>query len=415
MTRDTNIESLLKEHSFEEVESVRDNLASEIGKKTELLKSIVKEKYRDIVEASDAIHSMKLNLKQVEKSLWSLDKNITEFYSRVKEPSTISVKNIPIQSENTQPENSSQNLPKANTQADDVVIKSLFGHITSIWEKFDSGDLKEGIFHLNKSQYIINRIKSDKSIDNTVDFKNLEMSVNRATEMIENSLWLRIQSAAPDQIGIICGSDQKDLYQLSLKSSIGFLVSKLIKDISDMSYHAQIKRYQPYTYFNSKTSEVEPDNLSVEASATSLIQLPRSISPELDAYLYGVCKVVNTIAGFDLNRSSIVESLEITITQILTAYSQAAPLVSKLQGETKRKRALQLYFDLLYVRILLSTSICIDLIEKMEPKLIIISNQFELMLDSIELYMISAALHSNVVKASKSTLRLYGLLIPHLQ
>lgn len=415
MTRDTSIESLLKEHSFEEVESVRDNLASEIGKKTEQLKSIVKEKYRDIVEASDAIHSMKLNLKQVEKSLWSLDKNITEFYSRVKEPSTVSVEVISVQSEHTLSEKSGRNPAKAYSQVDDVDIKSLFRHITSMWEKFDSGDLKEGVSHLNESQYILDQMKSEKSTDDSVDLRNLEMTVNRAAEMIKNSLWLRIQSAAPDQIGIICGSDQRDLYQLSLRSSIGFLVNNLIKDVSDMSYHAQIRRYQPCAYFNSETSQVEPDNQSAEASATSLIQLPKSVSPELDAYLYGVCKVVNTIAGFDLNRSSIVDSLKITITHILTAYSQAAPLVSNLRGETKRKRALQLYFDLLYVRILLNTSKCIDLIEEIDPKLIIISNQFELMLDSIELYMISAALHSNVMNASNSTIRLYGLLIPHLQ
>lgn len=415
MTKDSSIESLLKEHSFEEVESVRDNLASEISKKTELLKSIVKEKYRDIVEASDAIHSMKLNLTQVEKSLWSLDRNITDFYLRLKEPRALSSKIVPTESKNLPFEDLNLNSDQTTSNFDVADIKSLFKHITSIWEYFDSGDLKESVSHLNSSQKILNQLRSEGKIDQSVDVKNLEVTVNRATEMIKNNLWLRIQSAAPDQIGIICGSDQRDLYQLSLKSSIYFLVDKLVTGLLDTSYHAQIRRYQPCTYFNSTTSQIELDDNPIESSATTLIQLPKSISPELGAYLYGVCKVINTIAGFDLNRSSIVESLEITVTQILDAYSQAAPLLSNLQGEAKRKRALQLYFDLLYVRVLLSTSKCIELIEKLEPRLINMSNQFELMLDSIELYMISTALHSNVLKASQSTIRLYGLLIPHLQ
>lgn len=415
MTRDSSIESLLKEHSFEEVESVRDNLASEISKKTELLKSIVKEKYRDIVEASDAIHSMKLNLKEVENSLWSLDKNITDFYLRVKEPPAVKKKDISIQSENVHIENADLYLAEATSKVDDSNIEGLFKHISSIWENFDSGDLKESISYLHSSKNILGQLKSSERIDNHAEINNLEVTLNRAKEMIENSLWLKIQSAAPDQIGIICGSNQEELYQLSLKSSIGFLVDKLIKDISDMSYHAQIRRYQPCTYFDSKTSQMLPDDVSVETSVTPLIQLPKSISPELNAYLYGVCKVINTISGFDLNRSSIAESLEITVTQILDAYSRAIPLVNGLHGETKRRRALQLYFDLLYVRVLLGTSKCIDLVEELDPKLITLSNQFEFMLDSIELYMVSAALHSNVIRASQATIRLYGLLILHLQ
>lgn len=94
--------------------------------------------------------------------------------------------------------------------------------------------------------------------------------------------------------------------------------------------------------------------------------------------------------------------------------SKVAPLVDDLKGETKRKRALQLHHDLLYVRVLLNTPKNVDLIEQYDPKVNELCRKYELMLDSVEYYVISSALHDNVLALSQSTIRLYGLLIPHL-
>lgn len=415
MSKDNSIDSLFKEHSFEEIESVRDNIASEIEKRTELLKSIVKEKYRDIVETSDAIQSMKLNLKEVEQSLWSLDKTIANFYTRVKEPQVVASKSQNLNQAQEQGQPNDESKVDTASKNGDQAIKKLLEYSSAIWEHFDSGNLREGVKLLNESMHLLEENRNDPLL-NKVALNNLEITFNRAREIIKNNLWHKIQVAAPDQLGIIAGSDQEDLYQLSLVSSVEFLVEDLRSSLSDTSYHAQIRRHQPFSYFNSQTNKIEEDIKSTEGSTTtSYTHLPKNISPELDTFLYKICKIVNTIAGFNLNRSSIVESLRITIDNAMKVYRDIIPMVSLLKADTKRKRALQLYFDLLYLRILLNTSKNIDLIEKLDPQITELASKYELLLDSIELYTISAALHTNVMKLSQSTIRVYGLLIPHLQ
>lgn len=412
MTKDDSYESLFKEHSFEEIESVKDNLASEIDKRTELLKSIVKEKYRDIVETSDAIKSMKLNLTEIEQSFLSLDKCISEFYVKLKEPNVVESKrdNL-LQSSSSVSSKPPQESDRNHTSSN--LVKRLISLSDGIWESYDSGNLKLSVKLLNESIRLFDEAQEEKFNHNDqVIMDNLRLTCDRTREMIRKSLWHKIQTAAPDQVGIIAGSDQEDLYKLSLNSSIHFLVDKLRRGLSDTGFHASIKGYLPPSYFNSQTNEIEQEsNLNPQVS---YVQIPKMISSDLSEFLYGVCSVINTIAGFNLSRSSIVDSLRITIEHSLDVYTQIVPSVELLKAETKRRRAVQMYYDLLYLRILLNTSKNVNLIEKFDPKVTEVINRYEKMLDSIELYTISAALHSNVVSLSKSTIRLYGLLIPHL-
>lgn len=413
MTKDDSYDSLFKEHSFEEIESVKDNLASEIEKRTELLKSIVKEKYRDVVETSDAIKSMKLNLTEIEQSFLSLDKSISHFYVNIKESNVVGSKR------NNLLQSGASVSTKQSTESDDShtdgnnFVKRLLNISDAIWENYDSDNLEASVRLLNESAQLFEDAQNcDMDPGDRVIVENLRLTFSRTNEMIKKSLWHKIQTAAPDQIGIIAGSDQEDLYKLSLNTSIHFLVDKLHKSLSDMSFYAQIRRYLPLSHFNSETNEIEPEgNLNPQVS---YVQLPKMISSDLSEFLYGVCSVINTIAGFNLNRSSIVDSLKMTIEHCLDVYTEIIPLIESLKSGTKRKRALQLYYDLLYIRILLNTSKNVDLIEKLDPKVVEVTARYERMLDSIELYTISAALHSNVVNLSKSTIRLYGLLIPHL-
>lgn len=407
MADETDIDSLFREHSLKEIEAVRDNLASEIQKKTELLKSIVKEKYRDIVETSDAIKLMKLNLMQVEKSLWNLGENITDFYSKVRES----------QQNGSSRKNSLEHDEKpavASFCQEDQIAEDLVEKMSSMWCSFDSGDLKNAVTHLNDLTTMVefNRVVIDNSCNPIL--KNLEMTSLRAKTMIKNHLWHKIKTAAPDQICIIGGSDQIELYNLSLSCSLEFSVHKLLKSLSDLSYHAQIRRYLPQAYFNRQTNQVEACPTDPKLVNASHVAIPRQVSPELSAFMFEVCEMINKIAGFNLNRDSIVHSLKMTIEQILLVYSRVAPLVDDLKGETKRKRALQLHYDLLFVRILLNTSKEVELIERYDPEVDELSRKYELMLDSIEYYVISSALHENVKALSRSTARLYGLLIPHL-
>lgn len=412
MTKNDSYDSLFKEHSFEEIESVKDNLASEIDKRTELLKSIVKEKYRDIVETSDAIKSMKLNLTEIEQSFLSLDKCISEFYVKIKEPNVIESKRDNLFKSASKV---SSKLPHISDQdsSSNNLIRKLISLSDGIWDSYDSGNLEVSVKLLNESMRLFDEAKNEKfDHADQVMLDNLHLTSSRTKEMIRNSLWHKIQTAAPDQVGIIAGSDQEDLYKLSLDSSIHFLVDKLRRGLSDMSFHALIKGYLSPSYFNSQTNEIEEEsNLNPQVS---YVQIPKMISSDLSEFLYGVCSVINTIAGFNLSRSSIVDSLRVTIEHSLDIYTEIVPLVESLKAETGRKRAMQLYYDLLYLRILLNTSKNVDLIEKLDPKVTEVTSRYERMLDSIELYTISAALHSNVVSLSKSTIRLYGLLIPHL-
>lgn len=395
----------------DELETLRDNLAKDIEERTELLKSIVKDKYRDISEASEAIQSMKLNLKDVEKSLWSLDRGISEFYTKIKRPNEVSV-----QLKNEKP------LCQSKREEPEVkegeTIMKLTHLYSEIWQNFDSGNLERAVQTLNEAKDMLESNKDRLVNEEKKVARDMAVTLTRAEEMIKNSLWHRVQFAEADQIGIIAGSDQEELYQLSLKSSLEYLVEKLQKDLLDTSSDAQLRRRQTQSYFNTETNEIDDnftDSNRPNSTAVGYVQIPKLISPELGAFLYGVCKVINTIAGFNLDRSSIVGNLRMTIEHILQVYESALARVDLLKAGTKRKRALQLYYDLLYVRILLNTSKNIDLLEKLDPKLNELASKYELMLDSIELYMISSALHTNVVKLSQRTIRLYGLLIPHLE
>lgn len=396
MANETSVESLFKEHSFEEIESVRDNLALEIGKRTELLKSIVKEKYTDVVETSDAVQSMKLKLKDLEQSVWNLDKSISKFYTRLKETPIVEHEDV---------------IPDCDQSE---IIRNLLQTITNIWDYFDSGNLKTSVRLSNGALSTLEEVKKELSPQHHLVFKQIELSLKQSREMIKNYLWYRIQSAEPNQIGVIAGTEENDLYQISLNASIEFLVEKLKRGISDTSFQAQIRRHQPASYFNIQTNEIDHSIEELRPPTTGYIQIPGQISPELSEFLYEVCRVINTIAGFSLSKSSIIDSLQTTIEHIFQIYSDLVPLISGLKAECRRKRAFQLYFDLLYIRVLLNTSRSIELIEKLEPKVSELSSKFESMLDRIELYTVSAALHNNVISLSHSTIRLYGLLIPRL-
>lgn len=406
MANDSNINSLFKEHSLKEIESLRDNLASEIQKKTDLLKSIVKEKYRDIVETSDAIKSMKLNLKQVEQSLWNLDKNVSDFYIKVRDPQETSRKNS----------SDDDGKPvRSTTREEDQAAQKLIKAMSNMWSCLDSGDLREAVFHLDELSNLVETYKDLIANSQCSLLKNLEVSSQRAKVMMKNHLWHKVRTATADQICIIGGSNNPELYYLSLSCSLEFPAEKLQQSLSDMSYHAQIKRYQLPAHYNSQTNQVEPYPTDPKLITAAHVPIPRQISPELSAYLFEVCDIINKIAGFNLNRSSIVHSLGKIIEQLVEVYTKIAPQVDEvLKGETKRRRALQLHYDLLFLRILLNSSKDVGLIERLDPEISDLCRKYELMLDSIEYYSISSALHENVLALSQSTMRLYGLLIPHL-
>lgn len=410
-------ETLFKEHSFEEIESVRDNLATEIDKRTELLKSIVKEKYHDVVETSDAIHSMKLNLNKVEQSIHALDKNISSFYARIREPTVQKNQFQHVQSGTSTDPNINRNIKTSQEpECPSDIIDKLVQSNSDMWDHFDAGNLKMSVKAHKRSLKFLEDARNDTSLtDKASVLDSIETNLNRAREMMKNYLWYRIKSAEPNQIGVIAGGDESDLFRLGLCSSVDFLVEKFLKDITDMSYQAQIRRYQPSSYFNTQTSQIDPEVNDLKPPSTGYVQIPKSVSTELSTFLYEVCRVINTIAGFSLNRYSITESLRITIEQIMKVYSDLAGLVDELKSETKRRRALQLYFDMTYIRVLLNTSKHMQLVEDLDPKISTLTNKFEFMLDPIELYMISEALHNNVLNLSQSTMRLYGLLIPYLQ
>lgn len=385
MAKDTSIESLFKEHSFEEIEGVRDNLAQEIDKRTELLKSIVKEKYKDVVETSDAIHTMKTKLEHAERSVSRLDQSISEFYISLREP----IVHISSQEKIYADKSDKESVAEVRTEVSQRVLKS----VSEIWNYYDSGDLKTCVKCLNEA---LNDIEAFPDKVN----ESLLITVRRAKEIIQNSIWCRIKSAKPDQIGIIAGSEQEELYRLSLGYSIDLLLKQFLSDISETSYHSIIRRHHPVT---------------LVGEANNQAQVPSAISPELSVYLFNVCQTINTIAGFDLSRALVVESLKLTLTKAIQVYDSVLVSIETLSGQTRRRRASQLYFDLIYLRILLNTSKNIDLIEELDPAITQLSAKYEVMLDTIELYMISEALHSNAVQLSRSTFRLYGLLIPHLQ
>lgn len=409
-TNNSSIESLFKEHTFEEIESIKDNLADEIAKRTELVKSIVKEKYLDIVETSDAIQSMKIKLEEVEDSLWKLDDIITSFCARIKSE--------PEESDNySKPpvEDDRACNQISESEAIKETVKRLHRYIDEIWSSWDSNDLGETVRILSESNQFLKECQVSPGENEPVVVKSLKYTIERAKDMISNELWHKVKSAPPDQIGIIVGCDQQDLYSLTLCSSMSFLKKKMLKDLADNSFKSQIKRYQQHSHFDQTINQIVPNFTESRVPATGLIEIPKHISSELSDFLFNVCKVINVIAGFNLNRPLIINSLDMTLKTIHDTYSVLIPEIRKLDTEIMRKRAMQLYFDLLYTKMLLNNSKNIPLIEEIDPKLDILVKDYEDMLDPVEFFSISEALNLNVKNLEHSNVRLYGLLIPHLQ
>lgn len=412
MAKAIDLETLFKKHSLDEIESLRDNLAQDIEKKTELLKSAVKEKYRDIVETSDAIHSMKDNIEHVSLSLRSLDENITSFYTKIRNPKNATTETTKTSAQQKlESDGDKDGSIDSNTES----VNQLLQNYADIWDHFDSGRLNASVKLLNESLDLMKTI--DRSFlprQSLSTIEGVELSLQRSEEMIRNYLWFRIENAEPDQIGLIAASAHQELYELSLKSSMQFIAEPLKQSLSDTSYQGQIRRFQPHSYIDKQTNQLNPEIDDLNAASGNFIQIPKLISPELNTFLCEVCRIVKTIAGFNLNRNTIVETLEKTLNHAIEIYSQIEPLIASLRPEMRRKRALQLYFDLLYLKLLLNESKSIELIERVDSRLIQLTGQFESMLDPVELYTISPAVHSNVMQLSQSTTRVYGLLTPHL-
>jgi predicted nuclease with TOPRIM domain len=402
MSDKSSVDILFKEHSFEEIETVRDNLASEIDKRTELLKSIVKEKYKDVVDTSDGIQSLKSNLSQIEKSITRLNKSISGFHKRIKEPnSTYGF------------ESASNKLSSTDENQDDNDLKRLLQITTEIWDHFDTGNLKMSVKLYNEGMDLTN--KCQDKYQSTPLYNDIKSNLVRSFVIIKNNLWYRIHSVESNQIGVIATCDDEELYDLSLLSSVEFLVETFRKDISDNSYQAQIRRYQQYSYFNTDTNAIDPEVSDLKPPSSGYLQIPKDISLELSAFLYNVCRAINTIAGFSLTRSSILSSLRMTMLKILDVYTSLLSSVKELNGGSKTRRSLQLYFDLKYVRLILNSSRNLNLINELDHQISSLMAKFEEMLDRVELYVISDAMHTNALNLSRSTIRLYGLLIPHLQ
>lgn len=420
MSAKSTVDILFKEHSYEEIESVRDNLANEIEKRNELLKSIVKEKYRDVVETSDAIQSMKVNLTKLEQSMRHLDSSVANFYKRIEETNKYSQQSARKVESGRGGHDASvlTSFLQDDTidSCDNQDIQQVLSKLTELWDHLDSGNLKLSVKLYHDCVVILGKCRnSERAQQESIVLENLDTKLRRAEEMIKNFLWHKIQSVETNQICIIADNNEKELYSWSLRSSIEFLVKKLREDISDVTYPAQIRRYQQYSHFNTSTNTVDNEVNDIKPPSSDYVQIPKEISLELSAFLFATCRVLNTIAGFSLTRSSIIDSLKVTVLQILNVYTDLVAIIDTLSSGSKRRRAMQLYFDLMYVRVLLNTSKDLELIEDLDPKISELMSKFEQMLDTIELYVVSDALHTNVLHLSKSTIRLYGLLVPHLQ
>lgn len=418
-----SIDKLFEQLSFEEIESIKDNLGDEIDKKTNQLKTIVKEKYCDIVEASDAIQSMKLNLTKTEESIWKLDEAISSFYKQFQTK------------QSDQQDSECDEKPKdrlGNGLSCGLAGILMYDNFHEIWDKFDEGDIKGSSMKLLECENIVKRNGHRIfDIDDDEDLLEYQITLYKAKQMIKNHISCSIQEAKPDQISIFGSSalSDREFFQLCLESAIQLLSSELAEQLSDTSPKSRIRRYQEQSYFNRQTNIID-DNMDLSVISSQFnsthITIPKLISPELSNFLYQACKSVNTIAGYHLDRDSIGISLEMTLREACKAYenvhsnddknrekttsSTTTTTTSAASSSLSLNRYLQFYYDILYLKSLLGHSKNINIIEKMAPEISRLASKFEKLLDPVELIMISESLHDNVVKLRKSTARLYALL-----
>lgn len=398
MANNHDISTLFEQHSFEEIESIKDNLAEEIKKKTNQLKTIVREKYKDIVEASDAIQSMKVNLKNVEQSIWSLNDSIDVFYSNINSKD-LETKFVKITSE-------PGDLESDRHHHD---VAQLYDKYHEIWTNFESGNLMESLKAFEDCDTMVEE-RQEKYPEEALELKN---SLARSKQMIQNYICCLIQEAPPDKIGIVgrAAITDRNLFELSLRSIMEFLSKQLDDRLSDNSPESQIRRFQKHSYFNRQLNKLDDDSIDcsgVPVSSSTHIAIPKFISPELSDFLYQSCMCINTIAGYNLDRVSIGISLELILREAFKAYEK---LANQNEVTSYGNRHMQFYYDVLYLRMLLSHSKNIQVIEKLDTDIDQLATKFERLLDPIEFFMISESIHDNVVKSHQSTVRLYALLI----
>lgn len=431
-TKSSSDVPLLQEHSVEEIQLVKDNLAEEIKKKTEELKTIVKNKYHDLVEAGEPIRAMKSKLQEVERSIWTLDNHINLFYSQINE----SAERLKLEQQ--------QQHDAIDNQVDDVQcitnvknafidLESIYNKYHEIWDYFDSGDLKSSLATLDQCYSMLTTyrlqqmqsnstnsvLSSSSSLQDQESLKKLEISLGRAKEIMKNQLNLMIQDAPPDQIGILVSdaTEDRDLFLLSLTSCVDLLSQRLAESLatdeklsskrspSIITQTIHLPRPVPE---RARTVDDQDNRSNIDISSSPYQSIPEFLSLELSDFLFQVCKSMNTIAGYQLDQDSIGLSLELTLTGASKVYKT---IIDRLDSsESGRTRGLQLYFDLLYLKLLLSHCKDIILIEKLDPPLSEMATKLEELLDPIEFCIISDSLRSNVLRLYDSTKRLHGLI-----
>lgn len=395
-----DIETLLREHSVDEIEVFRDNLSTEIAKRTEQLKSIAKKKYIDIVKSSDLLKDMKEFLKTINSSQNEFYQNINSFYSFMKESS-----------HNRLEQPTRDSLYLASNEEKNA-SKDILDCLNEIWDRLDVEDLKLAYDMVLKG---FNLIRIHEASDSTQgnQISCLKYSVQRAEEMIINKVLFKLENASPDSLGLICNEEDDDLFKLSMSNSLKKISSEFDLQSCDMSFHAQFLRHQSHSYFDLSSGKVE--SITTGCPPINSVMIPDRISPELGNYLTNSIRNIKLIIGINLRPHAMKVSLELCLTDIFNSYTKLSRILKNENVTFKKQRSMQVYFDLIYLENLIELTKDVSLIEELESKIKHLTEIYESFIDSVELYTISSSVRVNVTKYCANTWRLRGLLVPHLQ
>lgn len=206
MPTEANIDNLFANHTLAEIEKVRHDLGIEVEKKTEQIKSIVKEKYKEIVGATDATKEMKNILRRVEESIGNLDKSIYDYRESLDGVTRQHVQQQMSSNTDTSDAGPSDTDQDAIGQAKKELLndfdsdcKRLFDYPSLIWQKFDNGDLKDSVTLLQQANELIDKLSIDTPESRKPTLSRLQKIIARTKEMLVNKLCYIIEVAPPDQ------------------------------------------------------------------------------------------------------------------------------------------------------------------------------------------------------------------------
>lgn len=155
-------------------------------------------------------------------------------------------------------------------------------------------------------------------------------------------------------------------------------------------------------------------SLTEDGTSSSFIRIPIFPSQQMTDFLTLLSHEVNTISGHGIGNQLCVEITVKMSKELLRVYRETLDRLSlsKLPESIKEKKAVQCYFDLLFLRNLIKVVNDERIKKETLPQLNEVVKSFESLLDPFDLHLMTPHLQSRVLNTIKTTLQMSSMFLP---